>query len=96
MLTFRRRETDRERIARVKGSARTHGVMGDHTALGVDATNPNTRVHALAIDTGTISMALGVDNALGSARGRSANVTRLAGAPRDATLVLALREGPTG
>lgn len=56
----------------------TDGVMVDNLTPGVDAAGARARVCALLVDTGSVLGAVGADQALRPARGRSANVVGLA------------------
>ena len=54
--------------------------MQDHAAEGIGAADPRTWIPALLAHAGPAGGAVAVDNALGTAVGRGAHVTRLTGA----------------
>lgn len=85
-----------ERIARVAGVTVADGIVLDDVAEGVDTAGAWTRVRALFVLAGEISRALLVDDALGSAVWRSADVVRQAGAGREAVDDATLRVWTAG
>jgi len=62
----------------------------DHCALGTGGTGPGARIPALLVNAGPVAGALTVDEALGPAVGRHADVAGQAGAGRHAAHVAAL------